>query len=152
MPTHEICFWIMGEAGENTRAGGEHSNATQKGTSQELNQRPSCSEATALTNDLWLCVFRIVCPLYQQWQLLSGLPGQRHDRRSSGVWHGQPGEWEQRAKTSEWFLLLWNFLRCWEPVTPFPVGVAEEHYNPFCRSMSLFFSVQQTWFQLMTAR
>lgn len=37
---------------------------------------------------------RIVCPVHQQWQLLSGLPRQCYNRRSPGVWHSQPGRWQ----------------------------------------------------------
>lgn len=37
---------------------------------------------------------RIVCPVHQQRQLLSGLPRQRYNRRSPGVWHSQPGRWQ----------------------------------------------------------
>lgn len=42
-----------------------------------------------------VCAHRSVRPVHQQWQLLSGLPWQRYDRRSPGVWHSQPGRWRQ---------------------------------------------------------
>ena len=56
----------------------------------------------------WLCWcwHRSVRPVHQQWQLLSGLPWQRYDRRGPGLWHSQPGRSARGALPQKDFCML----------------------------------------------
>lgn len=72
------------------------------------------------TSFLWLpllirlylcsCFSRTVRPLHQQRQLLSGVPRQCHDRRSSSVWHSQPGRWTPTEQSPLPYSVLSNII------------------------------------------